>query len=63
VSKLTDRSDYQEYAGWCICEAEQTAAPEERALLLMMARAWVRLADQSDQIRALASQASAENVS
>lgn len=56
MCKLTNRSDYQEYAGWCICEAEQTNAPEERALLLMMAQAWALLADQSDQIRAIKSE-------
>jgi hypothetical protein len=59
---LTDTSDYQESAGWCVCEAERTDAPEERALLLMMARAWMQLADQTDQIHATRP-ASAENVS
>jgi hypothetical protein len=63
VRKLTERPDYQAHAGWCMCQAEQTDAPEERGLLLMMAQAWVRLADQSDQIRVLANQASAENAS
>jgi hypothetical protein len=62
VCQLTDRSDYQEYAGWCICEAEQTTAPELRALFLMIAQAWMRLADQYDQVRVLSSQASGENV-
>ena len=50
---MADRSDYQEYAGGCICQAEQTKSPRQRAVLLMLAQAWIRLANQSERVRLL----------
>jgi hypothetical protein len=51
---MADRGDYHELAAQCLREAEATAAPETRAFLLMMAQAWMKLADRHDQLQLLA---------
>jgi hypothetical protein len=45
-----DRGNYEEYAGQCIRQARETQIPEQKALLLMMAQAWNRLAEQTERI-------------
>jgi hypothetical protein len=51
---MADRGDYHELAAQCLREAAATAAPETRAFLLMMAQAWMKLADRHDQLQVLA---------
>jgi hypothetical protein len=46
---MGDRVDYKEYATQCLREAEQSNHPEHKALLLMMAQAWLRLAAIEDR--------------
>jgi hypothetical protein len=50
---MADRGDYDEYAAQCVRQAEQSNIPEQKALLLMMARAWTRMTQQSERITAL----------
>ena len=50
---MADRGDYQEYAAQCVRQAQDTDVPEQKALLLMMAQAWARMARQAERIRAL----------
>jgi hypothetical protein len=42
---MSDRADYRELAAQCLRQAAVTRAPETRAILLMMAEAWMKLAD------------------
>jgi hypothetical protein len=51
---MADRGDYEEYAAQCIRQARETEAPEARAFLLMMAQAWMKLAQRHDQLQLLA---------
>jgi hypothetical protein len=50
---MADRANYEEYAEQCVRQAEEAKAPEQKALLLLMAQAWGRLANQSERIRSL----------
>ena len=50
---MADRSNYEQYAAQCIREAQDRDAPEQKALLLMMAQAWNRMAGQAERIREL----------
>jgi hypothetical protein len=50
---MAERGDYDDYAAQCVRQAEQTNIPEQKALLLMMARAWTRMTQQSERIRVL----------
>jgi hypothetical protein len=50
---MADRTNYDEYAAQCLRQAKATTVPEQKALLLMMAQAWHRLAEQSERIRSL----------
>jgi hypothetical protein len=50
---MADRGNYEELAEQCVREARVTEAPEQRALLLMMAQAWRRLAQRSHELRTL----------
>jgi hypothetical protein len=50
---MADRGDYDELAEQCIREAQHRDAPEQRALLLMMAQAWMRFAQRSEHLRAM----------
>ncbi len=50
---MADRANYEELAEQCVREAQAREAPEQRALLLMMAQAWRRLAQRSEQLRTL----------
>lgn len=50
---MADRTSHEEYAAQCIRQAGETDVPEQKALLLMMAQAWERLAAQSERIRAM----------
>jgi hypothetical protein len=50
---MADRADYEELAEQCVREAQMREAPEQRAVLLMMAQAWRRLAQRSEQLRTL----------
>ena len=45
---MADRGNYEELAEQCVREARVTEAPEQRALLLMLAQAWRRLAQRSE---------------
>ena len=58
---MADRADYDEFAAQCIRQAQQTAAPETRAFLLMMAQAWLKLAEKAEQARAIASKIDSEH--
>jgi hypothetical protein len=42
---MSDRGDYRELARQCLRQADATEAPETKAFLLMMAQAWMKLAD------------------
>jgi hypothetical protein len=55
---MSDRGDYEELAAQCIRQAQETAAPEMRAFLLMMAQAWMKLADRHEQLKSLAAKTS-----
>jgi ribosome-binding protein aMBF1 (putative translation factor) len=44
---MADRANYEEYAAQCIRQAGESSVPEHKALLLMMAEAWIRLAEQN----------------
>ena len=48
---MADRRDYDEYADQCIRQARETNVPEQKALLLMMAQAWRRMAEQTERMR------------
>jgi hypothetical protein len=48
---MADRGNYQELAAQCVREAEASSAPETRAFLLMIAQAWMKLAERRDQIQ------------
>jgi hypothetical protein len=50
---MADRGNYEELAEQCLREARERAAPEQRAVLLMLAQAWWRLAQRSNQLRTL----------
>jgi hypothetical protein len=47
-------AEYEEYAAQCVRQAQASSAPEIRAFLLMMAQAWLRLAENAKQARSLA---------
>jgi hypothetical protein len=55
---MSDRGDYTELAAQCVRQARETAAPEIRAFLLMMAQAWMKLAERHEQMNALAAKTS-----
>jgi len=57
---MADRRDYDEYADQCIRQARETNVPEQKALLLMMAQAWRRMAAQSDRMRDVLRRTAAE---
>jgi hypothetical protein len=48
---MADRGNYEEYAAQCIRQARETKFPEQKALLLMMAQAWKRMAEQTERMR------------
>ena len=50
---MADRGNYEELAEQCLREARQREAPEQRAVLLMLAQAWWRLSQRSKQLRTL----------
>jgi hypothetical protein len=50
-SSMADRGNYEEYAAQCIRQARDTKVPEQKALLLMMAQAWRRMAEQTERVR------------
>jgi hypothetical protein len=47
---MADRGNYEEYAAQCIRQAAESKIPEQKALLLMMAQAWTRMAEQTDRM-------------
>jgi len=51
---MSDRGDYTELAAQCVRQARETSAPEIRAFLLMMAQAWMKLAERHERMNALA---------
>jgi hypothetical protein len=55
---MSDRGDYTELAAQCVRQARETSAPEIRAFLLMMAQAWMKLAERHEQMNALATRTS-----
>ena len=55
---MSDRGDYRELAAQCVRQARETAAPEIRAFLLMMAQAWMKLAERHEHMNALATRTS-----
>ena len=57
---MADRADYEELAAQCIRQAQQTAAPETRAFLLMMAQAWLKLAEKVEQAQSIVSKIDGE---
>jgi hypothetical protein len=46
-----DTIDYENYAAQYIRAAQHTDTQEQRALLLMIARAWTQMAEQAQRIR------------
>ena len=42
---MSDRGDYRDLARQCLRQAEVTQAPGTRTFLVMMAEAWMKLAD------------------
>jgi hypothetical protein len=57
---MADRGHYEEYASQCLRQARESHVPEQKALLLMMARAWTRMAEQTERLRILLSQTGGE---
>jgi hypothetical protein len=57
---MADKTNYQEYAAQCIRQAKEATAPEQKALLLMMAQAWERLEKQSERFRSLLANSDAD---
>jgi hypothetical protein len=57
---MADRGNYAEYAAQCVREAQGRDAPEQKALLLMMAQAWTRMAKQAERIRAVVERSAAD---
>jgi hypothetical protein len=53
---VSARDDYRAYASHC-AQLAQTAGPEQRALLIEMAQAWIRLADMTTRIEKLSDEA------
>jgi hypothetical protein len=60
MCSMADRADYEELAAQCIRQAQQTAAPETRAFLLMLAQAWLKLGEKAEQARSIASKIDGE---
>jgi hypothetical protein len=48
---MSGRADYRELAAQCLRQAAVTPAPETRAFLLMMAQAWTKLGNRTDQLQ------------
>jgi hypothetical protein len=61
-SSMADRGDYEELANQCIRQAQETAAPEMRAFLLMMAQAWLRLGRSAEQAQSLVNKIDGEQM-
>jgi hypothetical protein len=53
---MADRANYGEYAAHCVREAELSSVQEHKALLLMMAQAWLRLAEQREAVQMMVEQ-------
>jgi hypothetical protein len=51
---------FKEYAADCMRRADSEQTPEDKTILLNMALAWVRLAQQSQQAASLAAKSSPE---
>jgi hypothetical protein len=47
---MTNVEHYREYAADCILQAENEATPEDKNILLNVALAWVRLAQQTQEL-------------
>jgi hypothetical protein len=58
---MGDGANSQDFAEECVRQAEEATAPEQKALLLMMAQAWGRLSTQSERIRSLLRRAESDN--
>jgi hypothetical protein len=43
------KNDYERHAAECLLLAQQTTDPQNRAVLIEMAQAWLRLADQAEK--------------
>jgi hypothetical protein len=50
---MSDRADFQRRAEQCVQRAQEAKSPEQKALLIEMAQAWLRLAEQAESIEAL----------
>jgi hypothetical protein len=50
---LSDRGDYRDLARQCLRQAEVTQAPGTRTFLVMMAEAWMKLAERCDQLQSV----------
>jgi hypothetical protein len=48
-----DSNEFRRYAEECLRLAEQAQSVDDKAVLLTMAEAWVRLADQGHQVNRL----------
>jgi len=48
---------YQELAAQCILRAKETEAPEQKALFLIMAELWIKLAARHEEMRSLVTKA------
>jgi hypothetical protein len=52
--------DFRKYAGECVRLAGRVQTDEDKAMLLSMAQAWIRLADEAPRIAALLEESSAK---
>src|SRR4029450_4241803 len=53
---------YRELAAQCIRRAKETEAPEQKALFLIMAELWIKLAARHEEVNALLTPAIAQRI-
>ena len=51
---MNERADFRRRAEQCVARAQEAHSSEQKALLIEMAHAWLRLADHAESIEALA---------
>jgi len=50
---MVDTAKYEKHAADCLRRAQQTSLAEHKALLVMMAQAWVQVAEQTERLRSV----------
>jgi hypothetical protein len=51
---MRDTTDFRRQAEECVRRAQQTDAPQQKAVLIQMAQYWLKLAEHAEQLQALA---------